>query len=80
MGEAADNAVAYFQRRFRNDFDVRPKHDRRRHKILACPTCGKKPLYFQEESSNNWILAEFDENNKLTRHVCKMRFGAWAGR
>jgi uncharacterized protein YbaR (Trm112 family) len=65
---------------FDNDWIVKPKHDRRRHKVLACPTCGKKPLYFEEEFTNNWILAEFDENNKLVRHVCKMKFGVRAGR
>lgn len=72
VGEAADNALAYFCRR--NDLSVRPRHDKVRHRVLRCPTCGKGPLRFLEDPTDVWYLAEFDEDNKLTRHVCKLRW------
>lgn len=78
MGDAANNALNYFCRRF--DYEVKPKHDRRRHRVLKCPTCGAGPLQFLEEARDQWVLAEFGDDNKLTRHVCKMKFGTRAGR
>ena len=71
MGEAANNALNYFMRRF--DYEVKPKHDKRRHRVLACPTCGKKPLFFLEESNDTWVLADYDDEI-LRRHVCRMSF------
>lgn len=68
MGEAADNALNYF---IRNNLKVRK--DRVRHKIIRCPTCGKEPLHFLEENTDEWYLGEFDEDNHLVRHTCKIK-------
>ena len=56
-----------------NDLYVVPRHDKRRHRVLRCPVCNKGPLRFLEESTDEWYLGEFDEDNRLVRHVCKMK-------
>ena len=58
----------------------RSKH-RKRRRINTCKFCGKYPLMIEEFEPGNWHLSEFDENNIIVRHVCKMKkFGARAGR
>lgn len=84
MGEyadmAIDDALAYDDYLFDNpeeeDYFAGPvivRRRKRKPKYRTCSICGKFPLYFEETSPNLWILAEFNDENKLVRHVCKMK-------
>lgn len=71
MGDHGNDALNYFFRK--NDLTLRVRHDKVRHKVMKCPTCGKGPLRFLEANTDEWYLGEFDDENHLVRHVCKMK-------
>lgn len=71
MGEASDNALQYFQ----DNIIGQKRRDKRRKKnsMMECKFCKKFPLFFHEYEKYKWILAEWDEENKPVRHVCKLK-------
>jgi hypothetical protein len=77
MGDWADNALDRFLSGhwspFNGDTRKLRRRDRKRLKVIQCRHCGAKPLRIEEFEENAWHLAEYDENNVLTRHVCKMK-------
>lgn len=48
------------------------RKDRRRNRVLSCPICGAKPLYWLEEDGK-WYLGDYDEYEDEVRHVCSMK-------
>ncbi len=60
---------------FRQTKRHRRRKDRRRHtgSMRECQFCGKFPLFFHEYEENKWMLAEWNEENKPIRHVCKLK-------
>jgi hypothetical protein len=80
MGEWADEALN--QAIVNGWFDPEPrgrKQKRRDRQRAAkatmrnCRFCNKYPLFFHEERPHVWILAEWNEENKPVRHVCKLK-------
>ena len=51
------------------------RRDKRRAKraMRECQFCQKFPLFFHEERPNKWILAEWNDENRPIRHVCKLK-------
>lgn len=70
MGEASVNALQYFQ----NNIGKRRK-DRRRKKnsFSKCKICNKYPIFVHEEEPYKWILAEWNDENRPVKHVCKLK-------
>lgn len=54
---------------------IRRRKDRHnpRRSMKECQFCGKFPLFFHEYEKDKWMLAEWNENNRPVRHVCKLK-------
>lgn len=51
----------------------RRDRQRARKSMRECQFCGKYPLFFHEERPHKWILAEWNDENRPVRHVCKLK-------